>query len=69
MKRKILWFTADFFIDVDRQLVPYLKKTANLKLGGWWFRRLLEQKYQNMRTMRYGIYIIVPKILAHSLNF
>lgn len=28
-KRKILWLTADCFIDVDRQLVPYLREHSD----------------------------------------
>ena len=31
-KKKILWFTADFFIDVDRQLVPYLRKNSEYEI-------------------------------------
>lgn len=30
--KKILWFTADFFIDVDRQLVPYLRKNSEYEI-------------------------------------
>lgn len=30
--KKILWFTADYFIDVDRQLVPYLRNNYNLDI-------------------------------------
>lgn len=26
MKKKICWFTANYFLDVDRQLVPYLRE-------------------------------------------
>lgn len=32
VKKKILWFTADFFIDVDRQLVPYLRKNSEFEI-------------------------------------
>lgn len=32
VKKKILWFTADFFIDVDRQLVPYLRKNSEYEI-------------------------------------
>ena len=34
VKKKILWFTADFFIDVDRQLVPYLRKNSEYEIKG-----------------------------------
>ncbi len=30
--KKILWLTADCFIDVDRQLVPYLRDTYHLNI-------------------------------------
>lgn len=30
--KKILWLTADCFIDVDRQLVPYLRSTYQLNI-------------------------------------
>lgn len=33
--KKILWLTADCFIDVDRQLVPYLRSTYQLNIQ--WF--------------------------------
>lgn len=33
--KKILWLTADCFIDVDRQLVPYLRSTYQLNIK--WF--------------------------------
>lgn len=33
--KKILWLTADCFIDVDRQLVPYLRSTYQLSIQ--WF--------------------------------
>ena len=33
MKKKILWFTADFFIDVDRQLVPYLRQNCEYEIS------------------------------------
>ena len=33
--KKILWLTADCFIDVDRQLVPYLRNTYHLNIR--WF--------------------------------
>lgn len=32
-KKKILWFTADFFIDVDRQLVPYLRQNCEYEIS------------------------------------
>lgn len=32
MKKKILWFTADFFIDVDRQFVPYLRENSEYEI-------------------------------------
>lgn len=32
VKKKILWFTADCFIDVDRQLVPYLRKNSEFEI-------------------------------------
>lgn len=32
VKKKILWFTADCFIDVDRQLVPYLRKNSDFEI-------------------------------------
>ena len=35
VKKKILWLTADCFIDVDRQLVPYLRSTYQLNIQ--WF--------------------------------
>lgn len=31
-KKKIIWLTADCFIDVDRQLVPYLRKVLGLSI-------------------------------------
>lgn len=31
-KKKILWLTADYFIDVDRQLVPYLRKHSEFEI-------------------------------------
>ena len=31
-KKKILWFTADCFIDVDRQLVPYLREHSDYEI-------------------------------------
>lgn len=30
--KKILWFTADCFIDVDRQLVPYLREFSDYEI-------------------------------------
>ena len=30
--KKMLWFTADFFIDVDRQLVPYLREHSDYEI-------------------------------------
>lgn len=31
-KKKIFWLTADYFIDVDRQLVPYLRKHSEFEI-------------------------------------
>lgn len=31
-KKKILWLTADCFIDVDRQLVPYLRENSEYEI-------------------------------------
>ena len=31
--KQIMWFTADYFIDVDRQLVPYIRKEYQIKIN------------------------------------
>lgn len=31
--KQIMWFTADYFIDVDRQLVPYIRKEYKININ------------------------------------
>lgn len=31
--KQIMWFTADYFIDVDRQLVPYIREKYQIKIN------------------------------------
>lgn len=58
MCRKILWFTADYFLDVDRQLVPYLREHSDYEIR--WFvlqssngTKVSEHKDYEILNLRY----------------
>lgn len=53
-KKKILWITADYFIDVDRQLVPYLRKNKDMDID-W----IIIQSFKGTRIKEHSDYVIL----------
>lgn len=51
--KKILWFTADCFIDVDRQLVPYLREYSDYEI-----RWVVLQSLNGAKVPKHGDYEI-----------
>lgn len=54
MIKKIVWFTASYFIDVDRQLVPYIREKYHLDI--FW---TILQMYSSAKVLPHSDYEIL----------